>query len=206
MLFPIRVHAADVHDRKVVFDVLERHPEDRHLVVHGHVRAIDHAQLELQIERPPVPIFAPSSGPCSRRILAPRVANLHQPVQLPARIRDLANVENAISVRRLQAFLQDLLLGFLATLLGATHAHEITGLPKREELRPEHVVSEVVVQHEILLVLFGRRLASKEHLGALGYLLVSELCPCSTLLRGYVEDQALGGEAGEHRQGLPERA
>mmetsp|Transcript_132896 Transcript_132896/g.370517 ORF Transcript_132896/g.370517 Transcript_132896/m.370517 type:complete len:203 (-) Transcript_132896:664-1272(-) len=107
-------------------------------------------------------------------------------------------------MRSLEACLQDHLLGLLAALLCATHPHEVPGLTEGQQLRPEEVVPEGVIQHQVFFVLLRGCLATQEHLGPLRYLPVPGLCSRMALLCRDVQHDALSWEPCEERQGFTE--
>mmetsp|Transcript_33600 Transcript_33600/g.106659 ORF Transcript_33600/g.106659 Transcript_33600/m.106659 type:complete len:251 (+) Transcript_33600:1125-1877(+) len=136
VLLPALVHPAHVHGRKILLHIVEAHPEDRHGVVHVHVGPVHDPQLELHLEGPPRGVLPPIPLPSPWGILTPRVAYLDKPLDLAGCVRALLDIEDAISVRRLESHLQDLLLGLLTALLGAAHAHKVAGLLEGEQLGP----------------------------------------------------------------------
>mmetsp|Transcript_48040 Transcript_48040/g.121088 ORF Transcript_48040/g.121088 Transcript_48040/m.121088 type:complete len:252 (-) Transcript_48040:1649-2404(-) len=134
VLLPAFVHSTNIHDRKIFLDVLEGHPENGHLVVHGDVGAVYNTQLSFHLEGPLGRVLAPIACPSPWCILAPRISNLNHLQHLPSAIVHFPNVQDSVGMRCLQTHLQYFLLRLLASLLRATHAHEVPGFSEGNQL------------------------------------------------------------------------
>mmetsp|Transcript_70107 Transcript_70107/g.111273 ORF Transcript_70107/g.111273 Transcript_70107/m.111273 type:complete len:229 (-) Transcript_70107:1159-1845(-) len=198
------MNSADLNLRKVLYHILECHPEYAHVLVHFDTGSVDHSKLKLQFECPFARILAPIALPCTRRLLTPRITDLQESNHLSTNLH-FSSVKYAIGVRCLQTFLfHQVLLRLLASFLGATHTHYIASFAGRKDLGPRHRFVLIVA---ILIIILRHVFALKKKLCAFFDALLALFFAALPLGSPNVKtSDSLSGKASEQRHGLCDSA